>query len=43
MTHRVATSERYRCQPWEIRKHWTWREFIEAHVVLNTFEDAESA
>ena len=41
MVHRVATSERYRCQPWEIRERWTWRDVLDAHAVLNAFEDAE--
>ncbi len=39
--HRVAGSERYRCQPWEVRERWTWRDVIDAHAVLNAFEDAE--
>jgi hypothetical protein len=39
--HRLAVSERYRCQPWEIRERWTWRDAVEAHMVLDAFEDAE--
>lgn len=41
MIHRIATSDRYRCQPWEIRKHWSWRDIVDAHRVLNAFEAAE--
>lgn len=41
--HRIATSERYRVSPYEIRTHWTWREVLEANAVLDAFAEAESA
>lgn len=39
--HRISTSEHYRRPPWEIRQKWTWRDALEAHWVIDAFEDAE--
>jgi hypothetical protein len=39
--HRISTSGRYQSPPWEIRARWTWRDALEAHAVIDAFEDAE--
>jgi hypothetical protein len=40
--HRIATSSRYRVSPREVRASWSWREVLEAHLVLDAFDDAET-
>ena len=39
--HRIATNERYCVSPHEIRERWSWPEVLEAHALLDAFEDAE--
>lgn len=37
--HRIAISDTYRCQPWEILERWSWMEVWEAHRVLDYLEE----
>jgi hypothetical protein len=41
--HRIATSERYRVSPHEIRTMWKMREVLEAHEVLDAFDAARAS
>ena len=40
MIHRIATAELYRDNPTSVRCRWSFRDFIEAHIVLDV-ADAE--
>lgn len=42
MIHRVATSELYRDSPTAVRCAWAFRDFIEAHAMLDV-SDQERA
>lgn len=39
MIHRVATSELYRDSPTAIRTRWAFRDFVDAHVVLDVADE----
>ena len=39
MIHRIATSELYRASPTAVRCHWAFRDFLEAHIMLDLTEE----
>jgi hypothetical protein len=42
MLHRIATSELYRDSPTAVRLHWAFRDFIDAHVLLDLHDDEKA-
>jgi len=42
MITRVATSELYRDSPTAVRVRWAFRDFIEAHAVLDVVDEDRS-
>lgn len=39
MVHRIATSELYRDSPTAVRVRWAFRDFVDAHVMLDVADD----
>lgn len=39
MMHRIATSELYRDSPTAVRTRWAFRDFVEAHIVLDVADE----
>jgi hypothetical protein len=42
MIHRVATSELYRDSPTAVRCGWAFRDFVDAHVLLDEADEARA-
>ena len=42
MVYRIATSEKFSDSLYEIETHWSLVDLLEAHLILNALEDAES-
>jgi hypothetical protein len=39
MVHRIATSEQYRDSPTAVRCAWAFRDFLDAHILLDVVDE----